>query len=383
MSEGAGNACETPVGLPAGAALLAKLSPWGLIVLDAGQPRWANARACTMACCANLDELARRWRKFASGWSDLDAPSSARTLGGVVDPASFGRNVSLRYEIHPVPDSPDTQLVVLKDRCEFSDHDAAIVLAGERRLATLYATRAAHDVRGGASEVRMALAAMDAVLKASAPNLADEARRMVADRMASAVSGCARSAAAVDALSADLSAASVPDVDVDLREIARRLPTMLLPPSLIKMISCHIDAGEVARIARGSERALRNGVACLALYLLERAVEDSTFTVRLESTQDSHAMLLVADALEDPGDPLDPDRPMLWIDDHALVPFYAGRLLLEAQGATLSRYEGTDGVGFCIAVPAARARKSPGTPPADGAESACCDDGASGRQVTG
>jgi hypothetical protein len=336
-----------------------------------------------MARCANFDELARSWRQFASGWSDQDAPNDARALGGVVDPASFGHDVSLRYEIHSVPDSPDMQLVVLKDRIEFSDHDAAIVLAGERRLATLYASRAAHDVRGGTSEVRMALAAMDAVLKASAVNLGDDARRMVADRMASAVSGCARSAAAADALSEDLSVTSVPDVDVDLREIARRLPTMLLPLSMTKMINCHIDPGEVTRIAAGSERALRNGVACLALYLLERAVEDSTFTVRLESTQDSHAMVLVADALEDPRDPLDPDRPMLWIDDHALVPFYAGRLLLEAQGATLSRYAGTDGVGFRIAVPAARARKRPSTPRADFAESACCDDGASRRQATG
>ena len=59
------------------------------------------------------------------------------------------------------------------------------------------------------------------------------------------------------------------------------------------------------------------------------------------------------DALEDPGDPLDPDRAMLWIEDRALVPFYAGRLLLEAQGATLSRYEATDSVGFRITIPAA------------------------------
>ena len=74
---------------------------------------------------------------------------------------------------------------------------------------------------------------------------------------------------------------------------------------------------------------------------------------------------------------------MLWIDDHALVPFYAGRLLLEAQGAALSRYEATDGVGFRITVPASRARKSSDAPPAGGAESGWRDDRASGRRAPG
>jgi len=381
MSEGAGSGSETPVGLPAGAALLGKLCPWGLVVLGAGQPRWANARAWTMAGCTNFDEFARSWRKFASTWSD-QAPSGVPTLG-VVDRAPFDRDVSFRYEIHPVPDSPDTQLVVLKDRFELSDHDAAIVLAGERRLATLYASQAAHDVRGGASEARMALAAVDAVLKASAAHLGDGAQRMLADRMASAVSGCARSAAAVDALSADLSSMRVPDVDFDLREIAERLPKILLLPSMNKMISCNIDPGEVARMATGSGRALQNGITCLALHLLEHAVEESRFTLRFEGVPGSHAVVLAVDALENSDEPLDPDRAMFWIDDRALVPFYAGRLLLEAQGATLSRYEGTDGVGFRIAVPAARAHKTSGAPLARDAESARCDDGASGRQVTG
>jgi len=383
MSEVGRNVGETPVGLPAGAALLGKLSPWGLVTLDAGRPVWANARACALAGCANLDELARCWGEFASGWGDRNTLRGTEPLGGTVDGAPRGRDISFRYEIHPVPETADTQLVVLKNRFEFSDHDAAIVLAGERRLATLYASQAAHDVRGGASEARMAIAAVDAVLKASAANLGDGAQRMLADRMASALSGCARSAAAVDALSADLSATNVPDVGFDLREIAERLPTILLLPSMNKMISCNIDPGEVVRMTTGSGRALQNGIACLALHLLEHAVEESRFTLRFEGVPGWHAVVLAVDALENSDEALDPDRAMLWIDDRALVPFYAGRLLLEAQGATLSRYEGTDGVGFRIAVPAARAQKTSGVPLAGGAESACCDDGASERQVTG
>jgi hypothetical protein len=276
-----------------------------------------------------------------------------RAGGGIVDKTSLGRALAFRYEIHPIPDAPGSHLVVLKDRHEFSDHDAAIVLAGERRLATLYASQVAHDVRGGASESRMALAAVDAVLKVSAAPLADDVRQKLADRMASAVAGCARSTTAVDAWSADLYGTALPDGDVDLREIARRLSRILLLPSMVKLISCDIEPGEIARMATGSERALRNGLACLGLHLLERALEDSRFTLRFESAGSAHAILMSVDALEDPGDPLDPDRAMLWIEDRALVPFYAGRLLLEAQGATLSRYEATDSVGFRITIPAA------------------------------
>ncbi len=352
MSEGARSVCETPVGFPAGGALLGKLSPWGLVALDAGRPVWANAHACALAGCADLPELTRCWRKFARGWADRDA-ASAEPLGGTVTGESSGHALALRYEIHPIPEAPGTQLVVLKDRFELTDHDAAIVLAGERRLATLYASQAAHDVRGGASESRMALAAVDAVLKLSTAGLGDDVHQMLADRMASAVAGCARSTDAVDAWSADLYGAAVPVGDVDLREIARRMSKILLLPSMTKLISCEIDPGEVERMARGSERALRNGIACLGLHLLERALEDCQFTLRFESVPGSHAIVLTVDALEDPGDPLDPDRAMLWIEDRALVPFYAGRLLLEAQRATLSRYEASDGVGFRITIPAA------------------------------
>ena len=352
MSDGARSVCETPVRFPAGGALLGKLSPWGLIALDAGRPVWANAHACALAGCADLPELTRRWRNFARGWADRDA-ASTEPLGGTVDGESPGHALALRYEIHPIPEAPGTHLVVLKDRFELSDHDAAIVLAGERRLATLYASQAAHDVRGGASESRMALAAVDAVLRLSAAGLGNDVQQMLADRMASAVAGCARSTSAVDAWSADLYGAAVPDGDVDLREIARRMPKILLLPSMAKLIGCDIDPGEVERMARGSERAMRNGLACLGLYLLERALDDSRFTIRFESAPASHVIVLAVDALEDPGDPVDPDRAMLWIEDRALVPFYAGRLLLEAQGATLSRYEEAGGVGFRIVIPAA------------------------------
>src|SRR5438045_2726282 len=144
MSEGAGSVCETPAGLSGAAALLGKLSPWGVIVLNAGKPVWANARACALAGCANFDEFARLWRKFASGWADREARPAAAPMGGTVDVTSFGRDVSFRYEIHPIPDAPGMQLAVVKNRFEFTDHDAAIVLAGERRLATLYASQAAH-----------------------------------------------------------------------------------------------------------------------------------------------------------------------------------------------------------------------------------------------
>jgi hypothetical protein len=355
MSEGARSVCEIPVGFPAGGALLAKLSPWGLIALDAGQPVWANAHACALAGCADLPELMRCWRTFARGWADCDISNRAEPLGGTVDKTSVGRPIGFRYEIHPIPEAPGTQLVVLKDRFEFSDQDAAIVLAGERRLATLYASQAAHDVRGGASESRMALAALDAMLKVSTAGLREDVQQMLANRMASAVAGCARSTTAVDAWSADLYGPAVPDGDVDLREIARRMSKVLLLPSMIKLISCDIDPGEVPRMVTGSERALRNGVACLGLHLLERALEDARFTLRFESAPGSHVIVLAVDAFEDPGDPLDPDRAMLWIEDRALVPFYAGRLLLEAEGATLSRYEAADGVGLRITIPAAHA----------------------------
>ena len=155
---------------------------------------------------------------------------------------------------------------------------------------------------------------------------------------------------------------AVPDGDVDLREIALRMSKILLLPSVTKLISCDIEPGEVERIATGSERALRNGLACLGLHLLECALEDSQFTLRFESAPGAHTIVLSVNALEDPGDPLDPDRAMLWIEDRALVPFYAGRLLLEAQGATLSRYEATDGIGFRITIPAARAGNGTGPP---------------------
>jgi hypothetical protein len=357
MSQGARSLCEAPVGFPAGGALLGKLSPWGLIALEAGSPVWANTHACALAGCADLPELARCWRKFARGWADPDGLRGAEPAGGIVDKTSLAGSQAFRYEIHPIPEAPGSQLVVLKGRHEFSDHDATIVLAGERRLATLYASQVAHDVRGGASESRMALAAVDALLKVSAAGLAHDVQQMLADRMASAVAGCLRSTAAVDAWSADLHGTAVPDGNVDLREIARRLSKILLLPFAAKLISCDIEPGEAARMATGSERALRNGLACLGLHLLERALEDTQFTLRFESAGSAHAILMSVDALEDPGDPLDPDRAMLWIEDRALVPFYAGRLLLEAQGATLSPHEVNGSVGFRITIPAAVPRR--------------------------
>src|SRR4030095_3304679 len=129
MSEGARSVCEIPAGFPAGGALLAKLSPWGLIALDAGRPVWANAHACALAGCADLPELTRWWRNFARGWADRAAPhgpaphdparwcgtfggggraraapSATEPQGGAVDKTSAGRTLAFRYEIHPIPE---------------------------------------------------------------------------------------------------------------------------------------------------------------------------------------------------------------------------------------------------------------------------------------
>ena len=353
MIGAASSSLERPTaGLPAVGALLGPLNPWGLVAVDAGKPIWANAQACALAGCADFDDLARRWCEFAS-WYRV-APRIAGSSGGIVDVTVSGRDMALRYEIHASPDTPGMQLVVLKDRHEISEHDAAIVLAGEARLTTLYASQTAHDVRGGASEARMALAAVDAVLKSSPGDAGADTQKMLASRIASAISGCERATTAVGAWSTDLGGAAVPDAEVDLREIARRLSSILLLPSMTRLITCEIEAGDVARMANGSERGLRNGLACLGLHLLERAAEGARFTFRFESAPGSHAIVLSVDALEDPGDPLDPDRTMLWIEDRALVPFYAGRLLLEAQGAKLSRHSAADGAGFCVTIPAAR-----------------------------
>jgi hypothetical protein len=337
------------------------MSPWGLVAVESGTPVWANAHALELAGAEDLRQLVQRWWSIAGAWQ---APG-VRPVAGVADRTIADRVLTLRYEIHALPGASDAQLVLLHDRMQPGEHGAAMILAGEARLAPLYAGQAAHDVRGGANEVRMALAAHDAVLRMSSGKPGTEILALLADRIASAIAGCGRATAAAATWSEEIGGTGGAPASgrVELRSVANRLGQVLLLPSTMRMVSCDIDAGPVDRFVTGHARRVRNGLTCLALYLVERAAEESRFSLRLEDAAGGHAVVMKVDALEAGDDPIDPDLPMLGIDDRAHVPFYAGRLLLEAEGARLVHDAADGGTGLRVELPvatgAARRKEQP------------------------